>query len=47
MSLPQSGSYVVPGGLVPVEIDVEADRGHYEEPHVWMHYRIASDVAAG
>jgi hypothetical protein len=40
MSLPQSGAYVVPGGLVPVRIDVEADRGHYEEPHIWMHYRI-------
>jgi GNAT superfamily N-acetyltransferase len=40
MSLPQTGTYVVPGGLVPVHIDVEADHGHYEEPHVWMHYRI-------
>jgi hypothetical protein len=46
MSFPQSGSYVVPGGLVPVELDVEADRGQYSEPHVWMHYRIAADVAA-
>lgn len=40
MSLPQTGAYVVPGGLVPVRIDVEADRGRYEEPHIWMHYRI-------
>jgi len=40
MSFPQSGAYVVPGGLVPVYIDVEADRGRYEEPHLWVHYRI-------
>jgi GNAT superfamily N-acetyltransferase len=40
MSLPQTGTYVVPGGLVPVRIDVEADHGRYDEPHIWMHYRI-------
>jgi GNAT superfamily N-acetyltransferase len=36
MELPQSGSYVVPGALVPVEIDRERDEGLYEEPNVWM-----------
>lgn len=40
MPLPQTGAYVIPGGLVPVDIDAEADHGHYEEPHIWMHYRI-------
>jgi hypothetical protein len=40
LSLPQSGQYVVRGGLVPVEIDTEQDTGRYVEPHVWMHYRI-------
>jgi hypothetical protein len=40
MPLPQTGAYVIPGGLVPVDIDIEADQGRYEEPHVWMHYRI-------
>jgi hypothetical protein len=40
MSFPQTGAYVIPGGLVPVHIDAEADYGRYEEPHVWMHYRI-------
>jgi hypothetical protein len=40
MSLPQSGAYVVPGGLVPIRVDVEANQGSYEEPHVWMRYRI-------
>ena len=33
---PDSGSYVVPGALVPVEIDRERDEGLYLEPGVWM-----------
>jgi hypothetical protein len=36
---PESGSYVVPGALVPVEIDRERDVGVYVEPNVWMHHR--------
>ena len=36
MSYPETGSYVVPGALVPVEIDRERDEGLYEEPNVWM-----------
>jgi GNAT superfamily N-acetyltransferase len=40
MPFPESGSYVVPGALVPVEIDVEADRGLYVEPNVWMHHSL-------
>jgi hypothetical protein len=40
MALPQTGTYVIPGGLVPLDIDIEADHGRYEEPHIWMHYRI-------
>ena len=36
LELPESGSYVVPGALVPVEIDRERDRGVYREPNVWM-----------
>ena len=39
MRFPASGTYVVPGALQPVEIDVEADRGVYVEPNVWMHHR--------
>jgi hypothetical protein len=37
---PESGAYVVPGALVPVEIDRERDEGVYVEPNVWMHHRI-------
>jgi GNAT superfamily N-acetyltransferase len=36
LSFPDSGSYVVPGALVPVEIDRERDEGLYLEPNVWM-----------
>jgi GNAT superfamily N-acetyltransferase len=36
MEFPETGSYVVPGALVPVEIDRERDEGLYVEPNVWM-----------
>jgi len=39
MAFPESGSYVVPGALVPVEIDRERDEGLYVEPNVWMVHR--------
>jgi GNAT superfamily N-acetyltransferase len=32
----ESGSYLVPGALVPVTINVEEDLGVYVEPNVWM-----------
>ncbi len=32
----ESGPYIIPGGLIPVEIDVEANQGVYVEPNVWM-----------
>ena len=38
LEFPESGSYVVPGALVPVEIDREKDRGIYREPNVWMRH---------
>lgn len=37
---PETGTYVVPGALVPIEIDVARDRGVYVEPNVWMHHSI-------
>ena len=37
---PESGTYVVAGALVPVEIDRERDEGVYVEPNVWMHHRV-------
>jgi GNAT superfamily N-acetyltransferase len=41
IEFPGTGSYVVAGALVPVEIDREDDEGVYVEPNVWMHHRIA------
>jgi GNAT superfamily N-acetyltransferase len=37
--LPETGSYVVPGALVPVEINCERNEGLYLEPNVWMVHR--------
>ena len=36
LPMPETGPYVVPGALVPVEIDRERDVGLYVEPGVWM-----------
>ena len=36
MTFPETGAYVVPDALVPVEIDRERDEGLYLEPNVWM-----------
>lgn len=36
MKFPQSGKYIIPGALLPVEFDIEADLGTYIEPNVWM-----------
>jgi GNAT superfamily N-acetyltransferase len=36
MRFPESGDYIIPGALTPVEIDLEADKGIYVEPNVWM-----------
>lgn len=38
LTFPESGRYVIPGALEPVDIDVEKDRGVYIEPNVWMHH---------
>jgi GNAT superfamily N-acetyltransferase len=38
LAFPESGSYVVEGALVPVEIDRERDHGAYREPNVWMRH---------
>lgn len=40
MPFPESGEYVVPGALVPVRIDREADTGLYVEPNIWMRHGV-------
>jgi GNAT superfamily N-acetyltransferase len=37
---PESGTYVFPRGLAPLEIDREADLGAYWEPNVWVRHRV-------
>jgi len=41
MEFPQSGQYVIPGALTPMEMDVEKDVGVYVEPNVWMQHSPA------
>lgn len=41
MVFPDSGDYVVPGALIPVQVDVERDRGRIDEPNIWMRHRLA------
>ncbi|HEV8104129.1 MAG TPA: GNAT family N-acetyltransferase [Gaiellaceae bacterium] len=47
LTLPDSGTYVVPGALVPIEIDREQDEGIYVEPNVWMVHPPPSAIRRG
>lgn len=40
MKFPQSGEYVIPGALNPIEINVEKDNGIYIEPNVWIVHEL-------
>lgn len=40
MIFPDSGPYVVPGALQPIEIDVETNCGVYEEPNIWVRHPL-------
>ncbi|MFJ8959443.1 hypothetical protein ACIRG5_08620 [Lentzea sp. NPDC102401] len=39
MAFPQTGRYVVAGGLDLVAIDRERDQGLYEETNLWTRHR--------
>ncbi|MBT3345272.1 MAG: GNAT family N-acetyltransferase [Gemmatimonadetes bacterium] len=41
MAFPDSGSYIVPGALMPVQIDRGADQGTYIEPNVWVEHEVS------
>jgi GNAT superfamily N-acetyltransferase len=41
LRLPDSGTYVVPGGLVPIDVDRERDIGEYVEPACWVRHRVS------
>jgi hypothetical protein len=40
LKFPQSGEYIVPGALNPIEMDIEKDEGIYIEPNVWIVHEI-------
>jgi hypothetical protein len=40
MRFPETGKYIVPGALQPVDIDCEGDEGRYEDPNIWMKHRL-------
>lgn len=40
LKFPQSGTYFIPGGLNPMEMNIEKDEGVYVEPNVWMVHEI-------
>lgn len=42
LQFPQSGEYVIPGGLVPMKMDVESDLGIYIEPNVWVVHELGN-----
>jgi GNAT superfamily N-acetyltransferase len=41
LAFPESGTYTFPRGLAPLEVDVDADRGAYWEPNVWVVHAAA------
>jgi GNAT superfamily N-acetyltransferase len=40
MKFPQSGTYVIPGALNPMEMNLDKNEGSYMEPNVWMVHEI-------
>ena len=39
-AFPESGAYVFPHGLAPLDVDRAADLGDYWEPNVWVRHRV-------
>lgn len=40
LDFPGSGEYVIPDGLVPLKVDLEAGHAEYVEPNVWVLHRL-------
>ncbi|MCK8681485.1 hypothetical protein [Streptomyces lichenis] len=38
LALPESGEYVIPGGLTVLHVDRAAGTGVYREPNIWMRH---------
>jgi GNAT superfamily N-acetyltransferase len=43
MTFPESGDYVVPDALTPIQIDRTMNVGGYVEPNVWVHHPITTE----
>ena len=43
MAFPESGDYVVPDALTPIQIDRTMNVGRYVEPNVWVHHPITTE----
>ncbi|MEO3925260.1 hypothetical protein ABGB07_15525 [Micromonosporaceae bacterium B7E4] len=39
LEFPDSGEYVIPDGLSTLHVDLDADRGSYVEPNIWVQHR--------
>lgn len=42
MDFPGSGSFIIPGALNPISIDLEKELGLYIEPNVWICHKIVN-----
>ncbi len=42
LRFPESGEYIVPNTLVPIQIDLEMNIGRYLEPNIWVHHPITT-----
>ncbi|HVF26391.1 MAG TPA: hypothetical protein VNA23_10905 [Anaerolineales bacterium] len=40
LRFPQSGDYIIPGALIPIQMNIEKDEGIYVEPNVWVSHAI-------
>lgn len=40
MKFPQTGKYIIPGALSPIEVNLEKDEGLYIEPNVWIVHEV-------
>jgi GNAT superfamily N-acetyltransferase len=40
MAFPETGAYVFPHGLAPLEVDRESGRARYWEPNVWVRHPV-------
>jgi GNAT superfamily N-acetyltransferase len=40
LKFPQSGEYIIPEALVPIQMNIEKDEGVYTEPNVWIVHEV-------